>query len=73
MFDALQAVSAMLKPSAFGRRPAAAPVVLPLAMVASRLLISLRHGTNSRGRLRLHGTCYMLRLGAQTPKIELNI
>ena len=41
---------------AFGGRAAAAPVVLPLAMVAYRLSISRRHGTNSRARLRLHRT-----------------
>ena len=40
----------------FGGRAAAAPVVLPLAMVASCLSISRRHGTNLRGRVRLHGT-----------------
>ena len=34
----------------FGGRAAAAPVVLPLAMLAARLSISRRHGTNSRGR-----------------------
>ena len=41
-----------------GGRAAAAPVVLPLAMVAFRLSISRRHGTNSRGRLQLHRTCH---------------
>ena len=43
---------------AFGGRAAVAPVVLPIAMVASRLSVSRRHGTDSRGRLRLHGTCH---------------
>ena len=40
-------------------RAAAAPVVLPLAVVASRLSISRPHGTNSRGRLRLHRTSHV--------------
>ena len=43
----------------FEGRAAAAPVVLPLAMVAPRLSISRRHGTNWRGRLRLHRTCHV--------------
>ena len=54
VFEASQAVYAVLLQG----RHAAAPVVLPLAMVASRLLISRRHGTNLRGRLRLHGACH---------------
>ena len=45
--------------TAFGGRAAAALVVLPLTMVASRLSICRRYGANSRGRLRLHGTCHV--------------
>ena len=52
---------------AFGGRAAAAPVVLPLAMMAFRLSIS-RHGPDSRDRLRLHGTCHCL--GARTRRVE---
>ena len=48
--EASQAVYAVLR--TVGGRAADAPVVLPLAMVASRLPISRRHGTVSRGRLR---------------------
>ena len=44
----------------FGGRAAAVPVVVPLAMVAFRLSISRRHGTKSRGRLRLHRTSHAL-------------
>ena len=44
VFEASQAVDAV--PRAFGGGAAAAPVFLPLAMVASRLSISRRHGTN---------------------------
>ena len=40
-----QAVYSVLR--TFGGRAAAAPVVLPLAMVPSRLSINRRHGTNS--------------------------
>ena len=58
VFEALQAVYAVLR--TFGGRAAAAPVVVPFAMVASRLSIDERHGTNSRGRLRLHRTCHVL-------------
>ena len=43
---------------AFGGRAVAAPVVLPLAMVASRLSISRRHGTDLCCWLRLRGTCH---------------
>ena len=57
VFEALQAVYAVLR--TFGGRAAAVPVVLPLAVVASCLSISRRHGTNSRGRLRLHRTCHV--------------
>ena len=57
VFEASQAVYAVLR--TFGGRAAAAPVVLPLAMVASRLSIGRRHGTNSRGRLRLHRTSHV--------------
>ena len=57
VFEASQAVYAALR--TFGGRAAAAPVVLPLAMVASRLSISRRYGTNSRGRLRLHRTSHV--------------
>ena len=63
VFEASQAVYAVL--TTFGGRAAAAPVVLPLAMVASRLSISRRHGTNSRGRLQ-NKPC----LGGQTLQIE---
>ena len=42
-------------------------MVLPLAIVDSRLSISRRHGTNSRGRLRLQNKpC----LGGQIPLTE---
>ena len=58
VFEASQAVYAVLR--TFGGRAAAAPMVLPLAMVASRLSISRRHGTNSRGRLRLHRTSHVV-------------
>ena len=35
-------------------------MVLPFAMAASRLSISRRHGTDSRGWVRLlHGTCHV--------------
>ena len=54
---------------AFGGSAAAALVVLPLAMLASRLSISRRYGTTSCGRLRSHRT-NMSCLGAQTPQIE---
>ena len=54
MFEASQAVYAELR--TFGGRAAATPVVLPLAMVASRMSISRQHGTDSRGRLQLHKT-----------------
>ena len=57
VFEALQAVYAVLR--TFGGHAAAAPVVVPLAMVASRRSISRRYGTNSRGRLRLHRTCHV--------------
>ena len=57
VFEALQAVYAVLR--TFGGRAAAAPVVLRLAMVASRFSISRRHGTKSRGRHRLHITCHV--------------
>ena len=57
VFEASQAVYAVLRTC--GGRAVAAPVVLPLAMVASRLSISRRHGTNSRGRLRLHRTSHV--------------
>ena len=57
VFEASQAVYAVLR--TLGGRGAAAPVVLPLAMVASRLSISQRHGTNSRGLLRLYRTSHV--------------
>ena len=57
VFEASQAVYAVLR--TFGGRAAAAPVAPSLALVASRLLISLRHGTNSRGRRRLHRKCHV--------------
>ena len=58
VFEALQAVYTVLSTSR--GRAAAAPVVVPLAMVASRLSFSRRHGANSRGRLRLHRTSDVL-------------
>ena len=57
VFEALQAVYAVLR--TFRGCAAAAPVVLSPAMVESRLSISRRHGTNSRGRLRSHRTCHV--------------
>ena len=68
MFEASQAVYAVLR--AFEGRAAAASVVLPLAMVTSRLSISRRPGTNLRGRFRLHN---MPCLGAQTTQIEFRL
>ena len=58
VFKASQAVYAVLR--TFGGRVAAAPVVLPLAMVASRLSISRRHDIKSHDRLRLHRTSHVL-------------
>ena len=69
VFEASQAVYAVLR--AFGGRAAAALVVLPLAMVASCLSISRRHGTKSRGRLRLHTTCHAY--GHNLPKLHFDL
>ena len=69
VFEASQAVDAVLR--TFGGGATAAPVVLPLAIVAARLSISGRHGTNSRGRLRLHRTCHVK--VDKLPKLNFNL